>query len=114
MAGGGEEREGTGEGTRGKMAACDWGIGAIVWLLLVGSAALALSFVTRHDLTSDQEKVGLITEIGSLLKHVSPQLGWQGPHPNIVAGVLEIGLPVKVAPIRGGDQWSASGVGGRQ
>ncbi len=67
----------------------------MVWGFLFANAALAVYFITQHDF-SNQIKLALITQIGAQLHAWSPQLHWHDPHPNIVAGVLELALPINL------------------
>ncbi len=69
---------------------------AFVWLFVFASAALAVYFVTQHDYAADPGKFGPITALGLLLNRMIPQLGLHVFHPNVVAGELEIALPVGV------------------
>ena len=68
-----------------------------VWLFLIGSAALAVYFVTQNDYANQSGKFDLITAIGAAITRVVPQLPFHVSHPNVVAGALEIALPVNVA-----------------
>ena len=70
-----------------------------VWLFLIGSAALAVYFVTQNDYTSQSGKFDLITAIGAAITRVAPQLPFHRSHPNVVAGALEIALPLNVVLI---------------
>ena len=68
-----------------------------VWLFLIGSAALAVYFVTQNDFASQSGKFDLITAIGAAITRVAPQLPFHRSHPNVVAGALEIALPINAA-----------------
>ena len=78
----------------GRLAHClSW----IVWSFLVGSAALAVYFVTQHDYSSGPNKFEPIAQVGLFLNGLSPQLSGPRVHPNNAAGILEIGVPVGFA-----------------
>ena len=67
-----------------------------VWFFLIGSAALAVYFVTQNDYASQSGKFDLITAIGAAITRVAPQLPFHRSHPNVVAGALEIALPINL------------------
>ena len=71
-----------------------------VWLFLIGCAALAVYFATQYDYAGEG-KFGPITQLGLWLNQVVPQLPLRVSHPNVVAGALEIALPVNVALVAG-------------
>lgn len=72
---------------------------AIVWLFLLFSAGLAIYFVTQNDFDKTPTKIGAIRDIGVYLHSIAPQYALHVPQSNIVAGVLEIALPLSLALI---------------
>jgi len=66
--------------------------------LIVFAAALALYFITQENEIAaiGAGKFPLLTNLHATLRSVSPQLNLYQPHPNLVAGVLEIGLIIGV------------------
>jgi O-antigen ligase len=68
-----------------------------VQFFLIGSAVLAVYFVTQNDFVSQSGKFDLITAIGAAITRVAPQLPFHRSHPNVVAGALEVALPINVA-----------------
>lgn len=69
----------------------------LLWSFLALEVGIALYFATQNDFTQQPSKFGFLTSIGLALNHHAPQFGFHQPHPNIVAGVLEIGLPFALA-----------------
>jgi len=71
-------------------------VAVAVGLALFG-AALAVFFVTQNDFAFQSSKFSLITRIGMLVNRWVPSLPFEPPHPNRVAGVLAIILPLSAA-----------------
>lgn len=65
----------------------------VVWGLIGFAVGTGAYFVTQTDFAQEPTKVGSLTEIGKLLHSLTPQLGWHTPHPNLIAGILMLGLP---------------------
>lgn len=74
----------------------------VVWGLLLFCSAAGLFFVTQQDFVRDPTKLGILTQLGLALHRVSPQFGFRIPHPNLIAGILLLGLPFGI-----GAAWDA-------
>jgi hypothetical protein len=58
---------------------------------------LAVYFITQYDFANSGDKFGVITQFGTFLNRIAPKLNAPVPHPNNVAGILEIAFPICLA-----------------
>lgn len=80
----------------------EWTRVLVVWGLLLVCGGTALFFVTQQDFAHDPAKLGMVNQIGMALHRISPQFGFHIPHPNLIAGILLLGLPFGI-----GGAWDA-------
>lgn len=77
--------------------------GLVVATLLSICVGTALYFVTQTDFSAEPSKLAIVNQVGSFLHRVTPQFGLHTPHPNLIAGILLLGLPYSLA--LGADAW---------
>lgn len=69
----------------------------VVWGLLLVCAAIAIFYLTQTDFSAQPIKIGALNQLGLQIHSISPQFGLRMPHPNLIAGILLLGLPYSVA-----------------
>jgi O-antigen ligase len=69
----------------------------LVLLFLAVSAALVSHFAIQHDWVNSPHSIPLINRIGVRLNHWFPKLPIPALHPNNLAGILELALPLALA-----------------
>lgn len=65
--------------------------------LALAGALLAVYFVTQNPWAEAPVKFALINRLGQALNGLAPDLGAYKPHPNVVAGLLAVLLPIPAA-----------------
>jgi O-antigen ligase len=65
--------------------------------LLAFTTGTAIYFLTQTDFAAEPAKLAVVNQIGNALHRLAPQLGWHTPHPNLIAGILLLGLPFGLA-----------------
>lgn len=68
----------------------------VIWGLLLICAGSGLYYMTQTDFVAEPAKLALANEIGLQLHRFAPQFGWHTPHPNLIAGILLLGLPFAI------------------
>ncbi len=68
----------------------------VVWGLLLVCVGTAVYFMTQTDFAQEPAKVSFLNQIGLTIHRLSPQFGWHTPHPNLMAGIMMLGLPYSV------------------
>lgn len=68
----------------------------VIWGLLLICAGTGLYYVTQTDFAAEPAKFTMVNQIGLLLHRLTPQFGLHTPHPNLIAGILLLGLPFAV------------------
>ncbi|RIK27908.1 MAG: hypothetical protein DCC52_08965, partial [Chloroflexi bacterium] len=85
----------------------------VIWGLLLICVGVGFYYVTQTDFVAEPAKFDLANQIGLTLHRFTPQLGLHTPHPNLIAGILLLGLPFALGETFNAarhKQWGAFGV----
>jgi len=85
----------------------------VIWGLLLICVGVGFYYVTQTDFVVEPAKFDLANQIGLTLHRLTPQLGLHTPHPNLIAGILLLGLPFALGETFNAarhKQWGAFGV----
>jgi O-antigen ligase len=84
---------------------------AVVRAVALGAALagglLAVYFVTQNPWAEAPVKLALINRLGQVINSLVPDLGAYKPHPNVVASLLAVLLPVAAVLARPASRWRA-------